>query len=463
MLPNTLAYVVLFGWPLVCVVLFVLLPVEAAAIWSLLGGYLLLPSGVSVNPHVLPPLDKYSIPALSAFLLSLMKGTESRRASPTLITYLFAFAFVITPIFTTFDNSYELHIGDRSIPGYYPLDGLKMMGHNLVDLTPFFIGARFLSSERGRSLLLSALPIAALLYSLPMLFELRMSPQLQKMIYGVAPVFVHLVRAGGYRPVVFLSTGLELALFTAMAFIAAMAAARAKWPVLHLPAGAVATYLGGLLLLCKTLGTALYGIAAAPLVLFAAPKTWVRLSFIIALVICAYPMLRTYDLIPVGRVVAAADTVSAQRGGSLQFRVENEDRLLAKANQKSFLGWGTWGRNRVFDQETGADLSTTDGEWIIRYGMFGWLGYLALFGLFAASAFSALSNVKDPVTSSSVVLGGLTLILAVNLVDLIPNADLLPLTYLIAGSIAGRTRATAKAVAKRPKMMAPAGQVELAS
>lgn len=450
-LPNYFAYVALFAWPLVCVVLFVRLPVEAAAIWSLLGGYLLLPSGLSVDVHVLPPLDKFTVPGMSAFVLCWMKGTQSPASRLPLLTYLFAFAFVITPIFTTFNNSYELHIGDRSIPGFYPLDAWKMVGHNIVELAPFFIGARFLSSDHGRALLLKALPVAALFYSLPMLVELRMSPQLQRLAYGVAPTFAHLVRSGGYRPVVFLSTGLELALFTCMAFIAVLVGVRAKWRLLHMRASAVATYLGGLLLLCKTFGAIVYGVAAAPLVLFTTPRTWVKISCVIVLIICAYPMLRTYDLIPVRRAAAAVSTMSAERSGSFQFRVENEDKLLAKANEKPFFGWGTWGRNRVYDQGTGTDESVTDGAWILRFGMYGWLGYLSMFGLFASAVFSARSRVKGPVTPSGVLVGGLTLILAVNLTDLIPNANLLSLTYVFAGSIAGRSRVMAKGYSQRAR------------
>lgn len=444
-------------------VLFFLLPLEAAAIWSLLGGYLLLPSGLVVDAHVLPPLDKFSVPALATFLLCWMKGPRSPPSRPSWLVYLFASAYVLSPIFTSFENSYELHIGDRSIPGFYPLDGLKMVGHNLVDLMPFFVGRRFLSSDHGRAQLLKALPVAALFYSLPMLFELRMSPMLQRLTYGVTPVFAHLFRAGGYRPVVFLSTGLELALFTSLAFIAALAATRAKWRLFIMPAGAAATFLAGMLLLCKTLGAILYGVVGAALVIFTGPRTWVKVSCAVTLIICAYPLLRTYDIIPVRRVVAAADTVSAQRAGSFQFRVENEDKLLSKANQKPLAGWGTWGRNRVFDQESGEDLSITDGAWILRFGMYGWLGYLALFGLFATSAFNALSEVKGRVTSPNIVLGGLTLILAINLVDLIPNANLLPLTYLLAGSIAGGARVRARVVARRPKIAASAQQVETLS
>ena len=41
---------------------------------------------------------------------------------------------------------------------------------------------------------------------------------------------------------------------------------------------------------------------------------------------------------------------------------------------------------------------------------------------------------------SITVLAGMSLLLAVNLVDLLPNANLVPLTYLMAGSVAGCLR-----------------------
>jgi len=105
------------------------------------------------------------------------------------------------------------------------------------------------------------------------------------------------------------------------------------------------------------------------------------------------------------------------------------------------LGWGTWGRSRVFQDDTGQDIATTDGTWIIQFGMFGWFGYLSLFVLFAAALFRARASVGREVNRGSIVLGGLGLLLAVNMVDLLPNANLLPFTYLLAGSIAGRVRA----------------------
>jgi hypothetical protein len=241
-----------------------------------------------------------------------------------------------------------------------------------------------------------------------MLFEIRFSPQLHRWVYGFFPHdFSQQFRDGGYRPVVFLNHGLAVALFAAMAVIAAAIVYRAKWHILRLPAAAVTSYLAVLLLLCKTMGATVYAIVAAPLALFTTPRAWVRLACAILLLVCAYPLLRTYDVVPVHHIAAAAKTISIDRSASFQTRVKNEDMLLSKANEKP---------------------------------LFGWLGYLSLFGLLATAALRARAAVRGPVTQASVVIGGLSLLLAVNVVDLLPNSNIFPFTFLLAGSIAGCVR-----------------------
>jgi hypothetical protein len=450
-IPNFFAYFALFAWPAVCLILFVRLSVEKAAIWSLLGGYLLLPAGTIVDVPLLPALDKFSIPSLSTFLLCWMKGTPSSAPRRSLIIYSLAFIFVISPIFTSLNNSYELAIADRSLPGFYPLDGLKYSLRNMIVLAPFFVGMRFLSSDDGRELLLKALPTAAVLYSVPMLFEVRFSPQLHRWVYGYFPHdFSMTVRDGGFRPVVFLNHGLEVALFAAMAVIAAVVAARGRQRIWQQPAKFVAGYLAVILLLCKTLGAAVYAAVGAPLVLFTKPRSWLTVASAILLIVCAYPYLRSTRLIPVHQIASAANIVSANRASSFLYRVENEDLLLAKANEKPLFGWGTWGRSRLYQEDTGQDVAVTDGTWIIQFGMFGWFGYLSLFLLFTTALLRARAAAADRLARESIVLGGLGLLLAVNVVDLLPNANLLPFTYLLAGSIAGGVRArSAKSIGHR--------------
>lgn len=53
------------------------------------------------------------------------------------------------------------------------------------------------------------LVIAGLIYTVPMLYEIRMSPQLHTIFYGYFPhSFGQQARGGGFRPVVFMGHGL---------------------------------------------------------------------------------------------------------------------------------------------------------------------------------------------------------------------------------------------------------------
>jgi hypothetical protein len=463
-LPNTFAYVALFAWPLVSFILFLRLPLEKAAIWSLLGGWLLLPSAMKVDVPLFPPLDKTNIPAITTFLLCWMKGSQSPAPPRLLPIYLLAFCVFLSPILSTLNNSYEIQIGDRSLPGYYPIDGAKIAVHNLILILPFLVGLRFLASDKARALLLKALPLAALCYSLPMLFEVRFSPQFHRWVYGYHPTsFQQQVRDSGYRPVVFLTHGLEAALFISMAVIAAFVVARARWKIFGRPAKLVGGYLAVLLVLCKTWGANIYAILAAPLVLLTSPRAWVRAAMAIALLFGTYPLLRTYDIVPVHRIMNAANSINPTRASSFGTRVKNEDLLLAKANEKPILGWGSWGRNRVYAKGTGQDISVTDGGWIMQYGAWGWFGYLSFFGLFFAAIFRARSAVRGPVTENSIVIGGLSLLVAINLLDSIPNSAILPFTFLAAGSVAGAVRVRSARKKEFPAAAERVGQTAAAT
>ena len=451
-IPNWFAYVALFGWPAVCLVFFSRLPLEKAVIWSLLGGYMLLPSSLEVDAPLLPPVDKISITALATLLLCWVYGSQAPRPKRSILLYLFALAFVVSPLLTSLDNSYELATGGKSIPGFYPLTALKFAGRNLLSLVPMYIGSRFLSTENARSALLKALPTAMVFYSLPMLFEVRMSPQLHRWVYGYFPhvSFAQQIRNGGFRPVVFFTHGLALALFTALALLAALVLIRVRTRILGQKPALVAAYLSGLLILCKSLGPVIYSVVLAPLILVTRPRTWIKIACAASLIVCAYPLLRNNGLAPTQLISQAASAISTDRSKSFDVRVENESALLAKANQKPLFGWGGWGRNRIFDKWNGQDISVTDGGWIIQYGCYGWVGYLALFGLLAVALLRALRATDKEVSPVNITRGGLALLLAVYIVDLIPNGTDLSLIFLLAGSIASTARARRTSLVKRP-------------
>jgi hypothetical protein len=53
----------------VSLVLFSRLRFEKAVVWSMLGGFMLLPSSLDVDLHFLPPLDKMGVTSLATLLL----------------------------------------------------------------------------------------------------------------------------------------------------------------------------------------------------------------------------------------------------------------------------------------------------------------------------------------------------------------------------------------------------------
>ena len=101
-------------------------------------------------------------------------------------------------------------------------------------------------------------------------------------------------------------------------------------------------------------------------------------------------------------------------------------------------GWGIWGRNHILDDVTGQILTVTDGRWIVQIGTFGWLGFLAEFLLLAAPIAVLWWRVlKGDGSNLSPFVGALAVMLGVNMVDLIPNATLTPVTWLLAGAVLG--------------------------
>jgi len=133
-----------------------------------------------------------------------------------------------------------------------------------------------------------------------------------------------------------------------------------------------------------------------------------------------------------------AERIDPERSASLLFRFENEDLLYERAKEKPVFGWGSWGRNQLHDPITGTINSVSDGRWIIVIGVFGWVGFMAEFGLLALPMILLWRESRRLRPEEiSPYLGPLSLIQAVNMIDLIPNATLTPLTWLVAGALLG--------------------------
>jgi hypothetical protein len=109
----------------------------------------------------------------------------------------------------------------------------------------------------------------------------------------------------------------------------------------------------------------------------------------------------------------------------------------------------------VTDWGSTRDITLTDGTWIITLGTSGWLGYGSLFGLLCYPFWHIYRRRKADISPATLALVAMLLF---NVLDLIPNSSLRPITWLIAGALAGqRPRHLAGAAGGLPeRVMNPA-------
>ncbi|MFW8595360.1 hypothetical protein [Cribrihabitans neustonicus] len=450
-MPNALAYLMLLAWPLVSLVLFRRLSLERALLWTIIAGYLLLPPLAEFDLPLVPDMDKFAIPSVMAFLLCIFMVRKPvplwpRHPAVRVLMLLFIFGVVPTvltngePIlFRVVANSDPILFLTDQLPGLRWRDLGSVIINQMIVLMPFLLARRYLSTPEAQRELLLALMIAGLAYTLPSLLEIRLSPQMNVWVYGFFQHdFSQMMRQGGFRPIVFLPHALWLAFFMVSSLLAATALARAAAGRARLRLGLAAFYLFAVLVLCKSLASLAYALAFTPVVALAPLRWQLRAALLLAVIAVVYPMLRNTGLVPTEALVAQAETISAERAHSLNYRFENEAQLLARAAEKPWFGWGGWGRNLVRHAETGQILSVPDGRWIIVFGTFGWLGYIAEMGLLAAPlVLLAWAARRVPRAEFSPFAAPIALILAATLVDMLLNATLIPITWLCAGSALG--------------------------
>src|SRR5690606_9929302 len=108
---------------------------------------------------------------------------------------------------------------------------------------------------------------------------------------------------------------------------------------------------------------------------------------------------------------------------------------------RPLFGWGEWNRNHVFDAD-GTMLTVTDGEWITVMSSRGVIGFAGRFGLLLLAVLRAAQAARRAANQgaegpAALLFTGAALMLAVNMVDLVPNATMTPLTWLLAGALLG--------------------------
>ena len=241
----------------------------------------------------------------------------------------------------------------------------------------YLIGRLYLGDLNGIRELASGISIGGFSYILPTLFEIRMSPMIRGLVYGMAGWGG--LRFGGYRPYVFLTNGLEHGFWMTVASLTSIwlwkcGVLRRVGPF---PVGSV--LLPALLIttvLCRSSAAVILLLSGSLILWICTRFNSKALCYALLLVAPTYYVLRIPNVWSGKNLVDfISANLSPERAQSLGFRFSCEDKLAAKAMEQPIFGWGGWGRSRVYD-ENGRDQAPTDGMWIIH------LGYYGLAGLF---------------------------------------------------------------------------------
>lgn len=436
---NVVAQLALLVWLPLSLWIGSVLSAQRAATFILVGAALFLPERVGYDFPVLPELDKHTIASLSALAACAVNHSRTafpKRKSSTLgwLVMLGMVGFVITAV----TNPDSLHYGPLVLPGLgaYDVAG-NFVAFLLRFALPYYLGLTLFRSPDDLRILLRGLVVGALVYVPLVLFESRMSPQLHVWVYGFFQHdFIQSVRAGGFRAFVFMSHGLAVAFFMSQALTTTVGLARARDALLPFSARAIAILLAIALVSCKSMGAFLYAGATLLLTWFAKPQTQLRVASWLAILVVAYPLARFHGWIPMDDILEKVATISEERASSLRFRFDQEGALLERALLRPYFGWGSWGRNRIYDQ-FGRDVSVPDGEWVMALGTGGMFWFLVSFGFLLIPVLQAKKAVVKAKLGSedSQVLATTAMLLAFTGLDLIPNSMSHPLPLVLAGAL----------------------------
>ena len=104
------------------------------------------------------------------------------------------------------------------------------------------------------------------------------------------------------------------------------------------------------------------------------------------------------------------------------------------------------------DDETGRDLSVTDGLWIIRLGNRGILGFWATFGLITLPVFVAYRRLRRIRSARDrLLVSALALTVAVQVIDQLPNGNGSYLVVFCSGALLGIVQTLSRSPGLRRK------------
>jgi hypothetical protein len=375
---TPLAYIALFGWIPIVVVLCALLPGRQAAATGVIGAWLLLP------PYILPIAGLPDYSKNTAASIGIMLGTLLF-APQYLLNFrprwydLPMLLWCLSGIASSLQNGLGLYDGVSDAV-------IQSLRWGL----PYLFGRLYFGDAVGLRYFVVAMVIGGLCYTPPCLWESRMSPQLLAQLYGDSSW--QGTRLGGYRPHVFFTTGLECGMWMTAASLAAWWTWRcgALKRIGQVPFGSVLLpILLVTTIFCRSIG-ALALLVGGTSVLWLSTRFKTRLLMAALLLVPpVYVSVRVTNTWSGRQAVDLANAVVGPvRAESLEYRFKCEKLLVARALQQPIFGWGGWMRNMVyFNPDTEwKKVVPPDGLWIATLGTKGFVGLTLLYTAMALPA-----------------------------------------------------------------------------
>lgn len=433
---TVLVPLAMFGWIPVGLMLFLVLPVRKAIIAAYLVGWLFLPqAGYPVSG--LPDYTRMTAVNLVVFLGAALCDPNRMFGVRPRVWDLPVLVLCLCPFPTSLSNGLGVY------------DGLSgVLECTLTWGVPYIIGRIYFSEPETLRLLAIGVFVGGLIYMPLCWYEMRMSPQLHRILYGFNPTKYHMAwRLGGYRPMMFLSHGIEVGLWMCASALLGM------WLWLSGSVRSVSSvpmkWLAPLLFITAVLCRSLNALAVMTLGLATLLALhYLRLKWALAvflLVPMGYIALRAPKVWYPEVLISLAQSIDADRAMSLESRINQEEILTEKAWRRPILGWGGWGRNRVYDDK-GESVTVTDALWVITFGQRGFLGLIALMLAFALPGMLLLVRLapaclRSPQMAAAV---GLSACVGMYAADTLMNAMLNPIYHVMIGGVMGLTIALAE-------------------
>ena len=461
-MPNLFAYIVLYSWPLVAWLFFRNLPASRAMIWTYLLGYLFMPpAAAAFDLPLLPEVSKIEMASLATLLMVILyHGFGALKLPKSRFMLIILALYIFGPIGTVLNNADALLTGNYPFvyvrPGHELTDIPALLFQRLFDALPFILAFSLLNRKENLREFLLVITAIASIHSLLVLFEIRFSPQLNMWVYGFFQhSWLQMIRGDGFRPIVFLYHALWVGFFLMITMASAISLWRhwgkdgevnvttslheTYWFIAPRRPAYIyllyALYAFGVLVLAKSLGPIMFGVAALVLLLVAPTRTIIWVASGIAAAVLAYPVLKLTGIWPEQQIIAAFNQLSPDRGFSFEYRMINENLLLERAVEKPLFGWGGHARS-LFVSSTGGILTIPDGGWVLSLGSYGFVGWFSQMSFMVAPIFYALYLRRaDKLDSYSPHIATFALILSFNAVDMIPNDTMTLLTFILAGAL----------------------------